>query len=73
MLRSFVQRTAGDFIRRQGTRAFSYGTGNVFLKNGTVVNCDRQRENCDVLVTDGKVAAVGTGLEAPSDAKVFEK
>ncbi len=29
-------------------------------------------ENCDVLVVDGKIAAVGCSLEAPSDAEVID-
>lgn len=43
------------------------------IRNATVLTASRGTlENTDVLMRDGKIAAVGTGLDAPSDAVVVD-
>ena len=43
------------------------------IRNATVLTASRGTlENADVLMRDGKIAAVGSGLEAPSDATVVD-
>jgi dihydropyrimidinase len=43
----------------------------VLIQGGTVVNADREFR-ADVLCVDGKIAAVGTGLQAPAGAQVLD-
>ena len=43
----------------------------IAIKGGTVVDAAGQR-SADVLIDDGRIAAVGTDLDAPSDAQVLD-
>ncbi len=43
----------------------------LFIRGGTVVNADREFRP-DVLCVDGRIAAVGEGLEAPATAQVLD-
>jgi imidazolonepropionase-like amidohydrolase len=46
----------------------------VLIRNATIWTVDEQGtlENADLLVRDGKIAAVGAGLEAPPEARVID-
>ena len=44
---------------------------SVFLKDGLTVSPDGMRK-ADVLITDGKISAIGTGLEVPADAEIID-
>ncbi|MDB5999414.1 MAG: hydA [Rhizobacter sp.] len=44
---------------------------SVLIRGGTVVNADRAFRS-DVLCVDGRIAAVGEGLQAPADATVVD-
>jgi dihydropyrimidinase len=44
---------------------------NVLIRGGTVVNAD-QAVRADVLIQDGKIVAVGEGLQAPTGATVVD-
>lgn len=57
--------TAGLWL----TLASSLWAGSVVLEGGTVHTMAGEPSNQSVLITDGKIAAVGTDLEAPSDAR----
>jgi len=48
--------------------------GNVLFKNATVWTCGPEGivEQCDVLIAEGKIAAVGRKLDAPEDALVID-
>ena len=43
----------------------------LFIRGGTVVNADCQTR-ADVLCVDGKITAMGEGLEAPAGATVVD-
>ena len=43
----------------------------VLVRGGTVVNADGERR-ADVLCVDGRIAAVGEGLEAPMGARTID-
>jgi imidazolonepropionase-like amidohydrolase len=47
---------------------------NVFVKNATIWTADNQGtlQSADLLVRDGKIAAVGKGLTAPSGVRVID-
>lgn len=51
---------------------FPATTGDVLIRGGSVVTATDVREATDVLVRDGKVAAVGAGLEAPDGVPVVD-
>lgn len=61
-----------DCVDSQATATpfFSQDTGVVLIKGGEVVNCD---DTCtaDVLVVDGKIAAVGEDIDIPENATVI--
>ncbi len=47
--------------------------GNLLIRNGTVLTVTNGTlENTDVLVRDGKIAAIGKGLSAPSGAETID-
>lgn len=45
--------------------------GDLIIRNGLVVD-ERSQKEADVLVTDGKIAAIGCNLEAPKGARVLD-
>ena len=45
---------------------------SVFIRNGRVIDPDRINGPADVLIDDGKIAAVGPGLKAPAGAAVID-
>lgn len=48
-------------------------SGSVLIRHATVLTGDGQRlENADLLMSDGKIVGLGTGLEAPADARIIE-
>lgn len=51
---------------------FTHDSGAIFIKNGTVVTDDKVMESTDLIVEDGKIVEVGSGLEVPSGAKVID-
>ncbi len=47
--------------------------GDVLLRGGTVLTVTQgTHENTDILVVDGRIRAIGRGLEAPEDATVLD-
>ena len=52
------------------TPFFSQNTGVVLIKGGEVVNSE-ETITADVLVVDGKIAAVGADIEIPENAAVI--
>ena len=47
--------------------------GSVLIKNGTVITVTNGTlENTDVLVRDGKISKIGTGLTAPDGTKTID-
>ena len=64
----FVEKKSG--LATDATPFYSSDTGVVFIKGGTVVNCDSIAV-ADILVEDGKITAVGEDLEIPEDATVI--
>ena len=64
----FVERKSE--LATDATPFYSSDKGVVFIKGGTVVNCDSIAV-ADILVEDGKITAVGEDLEIPEDATVI--
>jgi imidazolonepropionase-like amidohydrolase len=53
--------------------AFSAGADTVVIRGGTILTVTRgTMENGSILVRDGKIAAVGTSVDVPSDAEIIE-
>ncbi len=53
--------------------AFAQETGNVLIKNATVITVTKGTlENADVLITNGKIAKIGKGISAGSDTKTID-
>ena len=55
----------------EATPFFDSDTGKILIKGGQIVNCDEMMEG-DVLVEDGVVTAVGSGIEIPSGVRVID-
>ncbi len=55
------------------TLVMAQDKGSVLIKNGTVLTVTNGTlENTDVLIRDGKISKIGTGLSAPSGAKTID-
>lgn len=55
------------------TDLYSQPKGNILIKNGTLLTITQGvKENTDLLVKDGKISKIGTGLSASGGTKVID-
>ncbi len=57
----------------RSTRSYGTGDSSILLKNGRVIDASQQLDAvCDVLITDGKIAAAAEGIEPPEGCRTVD-
>ena len=61
------------FVIASGVLTFAQNTGDVLIKNATVMTAAKGTlGNTDVLVSNGKISKIGKGLGAPANVRVID-